>query len=295
MKKTMLKPNTALQTQLFNRLRESANTERLLPHQQRRLSTSAWASMCDLNLDEDGCNRRMIGLLPLPATRQEHEITETDSLRLNQLLLSIEARRQSCCIRVFSNSRKSRSAILIYRGRLIGCVFGRRGLPRQVFGKQAFEQTMDDLVSPSNIIDAYPLSDEIVLASASIFHGGFNEVFDGAPAVQIYPSCARMMINNRRTGCILLNTHDESAVCITYIFEGQIVGVYSFSEGWLTKTQTAVLNCIETTSDAGILISILPVECEFAKTLTESLTGLDLSGFDPLEEQPKNYLARKTS
>jgi hypothetical protein len=272
----MLKQNTALQPYLGHRLRENVCAERLLPLQQRRLFSNAIASLCDLELDADGCNRRTIGLLPLPSMRQEHEIVETDSLKLKQQLLSLEARSISCCIRVFSNNAKSRSALLIYRGRLIGCVFGRRDLSAQVYGKPAFENIMDDLLAPSNVIDAYPLSDELVLASASLFHGGLNELFDGAHALQIYPNCARMMLNNRRTGCIVINSDDDSTVCITYIFEGRIVGVYSFSQGWLTKTVAAALDCIESRVNVSIALSVLPVETEFAGALTESLTGLNL-------------------
>ena len=271
----MLKQNTALQPHLGRGLRENVCAERLLPLQQRRLFNGAIATLCDLELDSEGCNRRTIGLLPLPASRQDHEIVETDGIRLKQLLLSIEARRISCCIRVFANGSKSRSALLIYRGRLIGCVFGRRDLPAQLYGKKAFENIMSDILVPNNVIDAYPLSDELVLASASLFHGGLNDVFDGAPALQIYPNCARMMLNNHRTGTIVASGSDDSAICVTYIYEGKIIGVYSFAQGWLTKTQAAALDCIESNAEANLALSVLPVECEFASALTESLTGLD--------------------
>ncbi len=281
----MLKQNTALQLHLLNRLRENVCGEKLLPMQQRRLFNGAIATLCDLELDADGCNRRTIGLLPLPAMRQDHEIVDTDNLKLKQLLLSIEARGISCCIRVFSNTRKSRSALLIFRGRLIGSVYGCRDLSAQVYGKQAFDNIMSDILAPHNVIDAYPLTDELVLAAASLFHGGLNDVFDGSSALHIYPNCARMMLNNRRTGCIVASRDDDSAVCVTYIYEGKIVGVYSFADGWLTKTQAAALDCIENRSGVTLSLSVLPVECEFAGALTESLTGLDM---EPTKVQAAN-------
>lgn len=271
----MLKQNTPLQLFAKSRSRTNASVERLVPMQQRRLYSQAIAALCDLELDKDGCNRRTIGLLPLPQNRQEHEIVESGGVRLQQLLLSIEARKISCCIRVFSDNSKSRSAILVYRGRLIGCVFGHRGLARQLYGKQAFERIMTDMLLPHNIIDAYPLSDEMVLATASLFHGGLNDVFGGAAALKIYPNCARMMIANKRTGCMVVNAGGDAAVCVTYMFEGKIIGVYSFSQGWLTKTQAAALDCIECNTCTGMAMSMLPVEADSAELLTESLTGLD--------------------
>jgi hypothetical protein len=271
----MLKQNTPLQPFLSSRSRENVSTERLLPSQQRRLFSQAIATLCDIELDTDGSNRRTIGLLPLPRNRQEHEIVASGGVKLQQLLLSIEARRISCCIRVFSDNSKSRSSILVYRGRLAGCVYGRRDLSRQLYGKPAFEQIMTEMLSPHNIIDAYPLNDEIVLASASLFHGGLNDVFGGAAAIKVYPNCARMMMVNKRTGCLVVNSGTEAAVCVTYMFEGRIVGVYSFTEGWLTKTQAAALDCIECNTCTGMSMSMLPVETDVAEVLTESLTGLD--------------------
>ena len=261
------------QSLLINSLRP----EPLLPLQQKRLSPDAVAELCDLKLDDEGSNRRALGLLPMPANRQDHEITDTDSLRLQNYLLSIESRKISCCIRVFSESKKSRSALLIYRGRLIGCIYGSRGMEGPLFWKPAFEKIMDDLLAPGNLVDSYRLSDEMVLASASLFHGGLNAVFNGVPALQIYPKCANMTMTNKRTGAIVCKGNGDSAACVTYFYQGRIIGVYSFVDGWLTNTLTAALNCIEQVADAELWLSVLPVEVDRAESLTESLTGLDFT------------------
>ncbi|HEY9759659.1 MAG TPA: hypothetical protein V6C97_31155 [Oculatellaceae cyanobacterium] len=266
----MLKRNQTSQSLLLNSLRG----QQILPLNQKRLSPDAAATLCDIKLDDEGSTRRTLGLLPMPQSRYGHEITETDTLRLQMLLLSIESKKISCCLRVFSESTKSRSAVLIYRGRLIGCVYGKRG-EEQHFGKQAFNKIMDDLVSQGNLLDTYKLTDELALAAAALFHGGLNQVFNGAPASEIYPKCARMVANNKRTGCIVCKDNGEGAISITYLFEGAIVGVYSFSEGWQTPTQTAALNTIDRVGGAELWLAVLPIETESAESLTESLTGLD--------------------
>ena len=273
----MLKPNNG-QTTLMSRLRDNVGLgDRILPAARRRLATGSVASLCNLDLDGEGCNRRAIGLLPMPKSRQEHEVAETDSLQLKKLLLSVEARAVSCCIRVFSDCRKSRSALLVYRGRLIGCLYGSKDLHDQDLGKAAFAETLDDMLMPGNFIDTYMLSDEIVLAGASLFHGGLNTVNSGASASSVYPNCARMFIKNARTGCIVVKGRDnDKAICTTYIYEGKIVGVYAFSTGWLTPTQTAALDCIDNVQDTEVCMSVLSVETDAVHSLTESLTGLDL-------------------
>ena len=164
----------------------------LLPPHQHRLSKNSVAHLCDLDLDDEGENRRTIGLLPLPATVRDHELTETDTLRLQQLLVSLEAREISCCIRVFSDEQKSRSGLLIYRGRLIGCLFGQSGLTDQLDGKEALDHIFELLASPGNVMDIYPLTDEMVLAAASLFHTSVKETYKDAPAVEyISQPCAK--------------------------------------------------------------------------------------------------------
>lgn len=273
----MLKPNNG-QTSLMSRLRDNVGLgDRVLPAARRKLATGSVAALCNIDIDGQGCNRRAIGLLPMPTTRQEHEVAETDSLQLKKFLLSIEGRGVSCCVRVFSDGKKSRSALLVYKGRLIGCLHGSKDSKDQDLGKAAFSETLDDMLMPGNFIDTYLLSDEIVLASASLFHGGLNTINSGASALNVYPNCARMFIKNAKTGCIVVKGRDnDKAICITYIYEGKVVGVYAFSTGWLTATQTAALDCIESMQDTEVCMSVLPVETDAALSLTESLTGLDL-------------------
>jgi hypothetical protein len=260
---------------LMDRLRTTGTGERVLPLTQKQLSPSAAADLRDLDAYGTESNRRALAWLPVPPSKQDHEVAETDSLRLQSLLLSIESRALSCCIRVFSPTSKSRSALLIYKGRIIGTVFGSRDEPDQIFGRPAFDRAMADLLAPGNVLDAYRLSNELVLASASLFHDGLSAALERDSAIETYSCTADAMIANKSTGCIACMASSESLVSVTYFFEGKIIGVYSVAEGWLTQTQTAALNSIEAVADVEICHSVLRVGQAAADCLTESLTGLD--------------------
>src|SRR5271156_1534058 len=137
---------------------------------------------CAIDPQPNGVNRRAIGLLPLPETRDQHKIARSEALRYKQLLLTIEARQSSCCLRIIATNRKARSAILIYKGRVIGCLFGSKDVGQQIFGEEAHREAMADLAHPENIVDAYLLSEEIVLAGASLFHGHVMKISPAIPA-----------------------------------------------------------------------------------------------------------------
>lgn len=55
-----------------------------------------------------GANRRAINLVPLPVVQSAHEIAQSHRVRYHQLLVSIEAKQSTCCIRVVSETSKSR-------------------------------------------------------------------------------------------------------------------------------------------------------------------------------------------
>ena len=211
----------------------------------------------------------------MPTSVKNHEVASTDTVVLRKLLLSIESRGMSCCIRIFSEKNKSRSALLIYKGRLIGCTFGAKNAVGEVTQKESFEKITKELLASENIIDCHPLTDAMVLASASMFHGGLKSVSHGVDPLQAFQNCANVMLSKKQIGMIAVKGSDQSYVCTTYFCEGKIIGVYSFAEGWLTNTQTAALNIIETLPDCEILLSVLPADSEKAPTLTQSLTGLD--------------------
>ena len=75
--------------------------------------------ICAIDPQPSGLNRRAIGLLPLPQTRETHEISRSENLRYTQLLIAMEAKQSSCCLRIIAPGRKSRSATPIYKGRVM--------------------------------------------------------------------------------------------------------------------------------------------------------------------------------
>src|SRR5262249_33125714 len=115
-----------------------------------------------------GVNRRAIGLIPTPLHREVHDVSESHTLRYHHLLISIEGNHHTCCMRVVSPRNKSRSAIMVFRGRVLGCLYGNKKLESQQFGSDALEQAMSDLAHPESMLDAYMLPEDLVLAASAL-------------------------------------------------------------------------------------------------------------------------------
>lgn len=255
---------------------------------EKRNQLAKVEQICAIDPQPSGLNRRAIGLLPLPQAREKHEISRSQSIKYTQLLLTMEAKQSSCCLRIIAPGRKARSAILIYKGRVIGCLHGSKKIDHQVFGEEAHQQALIDLAQPDNIVDAYLLSEEIVLAAASLFHGNVMRVAPNVPPVHVYLNAVKSLITSNSVGCVVISNAETYAACMVYVFAGRIVGVYSFADGWLPPTIESGLECVEGLAHAKIMASAFTARNEHeALGLTFSLTGLS-SSFNEMKRAEYN-------
>lgn len=232
------------------------------------------AKLVSTENDGRGANRRAINLVPLPTVRESHEIAQSHRVRYHQLLVSLEAKQSTCCIRVISESSKSRAAILVFRGRVLGCLYGSKFENEQVFGEEAHRRAMSELAKPSNIIDTYLLSEELVLAGGALFHGHPVD-HSGGSSEQIFESVVTNLMHSNVPGCVVINSFNNEALCMVYIFRGQIIGVYSFNEGWVQSTYEKALEYVLSQPDTQVMASALAARnIKEVESMTFSLTGL---------------------
>jgi hypothetical protein len=224
---------------------------------------------------KSGANRRAIGLMPLPTQEDGREVAQSDAVRYHEMLVSIEGKQSTCCLRIISPRRRSRAAILIFRGRVLGCIYGNKSLGQQLMGHEAHRHAMNDLAFPDNIIDAYDLAEELVLATASMFHGVVLEPSSEFNNEERFEWCIQALLDSDNAGCVVISTQDNLSVCMVYTYRGKIVGVYSYRDGWVSSSYEAGLKYVLETVNSGISASMLPLtSAEEIMQLTFSLSGL---------------------
>ncbi len=151
----------------------------------------------------------------------------------SSLLLSLEANQQSGCLIVQSEKSKSRSGVLIFRGRILGCMYGQKHLDNYLFGDSAYKRALNDLQNINKTVDVYGLKEEIVIAAAALFHGPILEKPD-LPAPQFFEEALAALIESNAPGCIVItDKSNDVASCMVYVFAGRIVGVHCNKKGWL--------------------------------------------------------------
>lgn len=231
--------------------------------------------------DYVGANRRAVNLVPLPVAADGHEIAQTHTVRYHHLLISIEGNRRTCCLKIISPSKKSRSAILIFRGRVIGCLYGRKNLGFQVMQQDATMNALADLAAPGNLLDAYQLPEDLVLSAAALFHGQSLEFSKTADAQEVLASAVEQIANFSLPGCVVVSTAEGEMVCQLYMSEGRIIGLYSSKDGWVEPKLQIAQRYLSSVTDARVMASVLAIRnMDDVAALGFSLTGLADRSFE---------------
>lgn len=232
------------------------------------------------NANYSGANRRAINFMPVPMMHDGHEIAQTSSIRYHHLLISIEGNQRTCCIKVISPKKKARGALLIFRGRVLGSLYGRKNLDHHVFAQDAHRHVLSDLATAGNILDAYQLPEEMVLASASLFHGQILEFNDCTPA-QTFEHAAHSIMSFGLPGCIVVSNSRDEMICMVYLAYGKIIGVYSSRDGWVENTHGMVMSLLNANADARVTASVMAIRSiDEVSHMGFSLTGLADRNYD---------------
>lgn len=231
--------------------------------------------------------RRAVGLVPESHAQAMHEIRDTLAIRFHHLLISLEGSQRTGCLKITSPLRKSRSAILLFRGRVVGCIYGQKSMRGQYLAEDAHKCALSDLSAPGNYLDAYELPEELVLASASLFYGETLDISFAPTAQQAFDHAVNSLLRCGMPGTVIINNENDQTMCVAYIAAGKVVGLYSAHEGWLKATPQEARRMMEQ-QPCRIHASILTARD--ASALGFSLTGLGdrpaLRDAPPLRPRP---------
>jgi len=218
---------------------------------------------------QDSC-KRAVSIFPETVNRSE-EVRDTVSLRFHHLLISLEGSERTGCLKIVSPRSKSRSAMLLYRGRVVGAVYGKKNMRGQYLHQDAHKCALVDLAAPGNMLDAYELPEDLVLSAASLFYGETLDTNYGANAEASFDYALSALVRSGSPGCVVVNSLQEETVCIVYVANGRIVGVFSANEGWTHGTPESIKRFLRS-APCKVHAAILPMVDQ--RRIGFSLTGL---------------------
>lgn len=225
--------------------------------------------------NQKGLNKRAVGLFPQPKDDKPCTIDLSSQVKFHNLLVAIEGREETCVIRMISPSQKARAAALVFRGRVLACVYGRDDNETQLLGQEAFSQAKLQMLSSDVIVDTYKIDDKTAIAASSIFHGELYDPQCMMTANDVLEYSLDHLLESNAPGTIIINEGD-GAKAIIYTFKGKVHGIFSYKEGWLEPSIEGAKALLHEVYGASISASKLRL-CNIweLKPLTFSLTGLE--------------------
>jgi len=223
--------------------------------------------------NRDGLNRRAFGLFPQPKERKPERIDLSNNVNYSMFLVGLEGQEETTCVRLISPQRKVRAAMLILRGRVLGCVYGRDN-EGQCLGQEAYQKLTAEMLAGDVIVDAYKIDDKTAIAASAMFHG---ETF-AAPSTmkpsEIFHFSLNHLLESKMPGTIII-TEQEATKAVLYTFKGKIHGLFSFQDGWLEPIQQEAEKILQNSANYSVQASKLLCANIFElKEFTFSMTGL---------------------
>jgi len=179
---------------------------------------------------------------------------------LEWLITDLEGGMRTGCVKAASEERLSRSAMLLYRGRAVGCIYGCKSMPETQPTEQSLQLMLSDLELPDTSVRMYDLPESVTLAMSALFLGYPVQRNDEYDAMSYMDYICNWFESKSNTACLAITLNSSSATCLGFIHKGQFCGAFYVEDQKYTTDVGFVHDLLRNDPKAGIEASILPPE-----------------------------------
>jgi hypothetical protein len=206
-------------------------------------------------------SRRAIDLILPPMSVPSLQAFSIADYDLEWLITQLEGGMRTCSVKVTSEEVRSRSALLLYRGRAVGCIYSCKQMPESPATEEALEMMLDDLKLPDTRVSIFDLPESLSLAMSSLFLGyPVEHPSDSQEATAYMEYITSWFQTKGQTACLAIRLPATGAHCFAYFYRGQFVGAFDVEDQIFSKDRDFLRQILEKDKQATIEVSILPPE-----------------------------------
>jgi len=198
-------------------------------------------------------------ILPPMEVKEENSFYIRD-YDLEWLLTDLEGGMRTGCVKASSESRLSRSALLLYKGRAVGCIYGCKTIPETQPTEQSLQLMLSDLERPDTLVRMYDLPESVTLAMSALFLGYPVQRNDDYDSVGYMNYIGSWFESKAQTACLAITLPASSATCLAFTYRGQFVGSFYVEDQNFSPDINFVHQLLKNDPDSNIEASILPPE-----------------------------------
>jgi len=204
--------------------------------------------------------KRATDLVP-PAFDEESQATFTSEEQdIEWLITDIEGGMRTGCVKAISQSAMSRSAALLYKGRAVGCIYGRKQQSENYGTEQSLQIMLQDLEKPDTAIQLYDLPESIVLPMSALFLGYPVPREENVDARTYMDYMCNWFESKSQTACLAITFPSRSATSLCFIHEGKFCGAFYVEEQKFSEDKEFVYSLMQSDPQASVEANILPPE-----------------------------------
>jgi hypothetical protein len=204
--------------------------------------------------------RRITDAIPLPTDDQAVRLVSADDQDLESLLRQLQKDRYTGCIRVSNGSVKSRAAALLYKGRVVGCVYANSKREALKSTEPSLRLMLKDLKKPGSHVMLYSLPEEMTICISALFLGYPVKRTDKLDAKQYLGYICDWLRKKGQTACLVLVTPSDEALLLGFVYRGNQFGAFDVQDQQRYKKIEVLQEMLEKEPGAQLTASILPPE-----------------------------------
>ncbi|MBY0360224.1 MAG: hypothetical protein K2W82_19645 [Candidatus Obscuribacterales bacterium] len=206
--------------------------------------------------------RRAIDLIlpPIDPNIKPQEKIITGSEDLMWLITDLEGGMRTGCVKAYCEGRKSRSAVLLYKGRAVGCIYGNKELKEPLPTENSLQMMLTDCQTPETQLVMYGLPEDVSLSMSALFLGYPVERSDDLDARAYMDYIMDWFVQKEQTACLAFTLPASGGTLLAFIHRGQFSGAFYVENQEFSRDISFVHNLIAQDANAGVEASILPPE-----------------------------------
>ncbi len=219
-------------------------------------------------------------ILPPPdnASLNDFRIGDYD---LEWLITDLEGGMKTGCVKAWCKRRLSRSALLLFRGRVVGCIYNCKSQPETGTTEESLQKMLSDLKIPDTDVHVYDLPECITLAMSALFLGYPVQRNDDYDARTYMDYICDWFESKRNTACLAITLPSNSATCLGFVYQGQFCGAFYLEDQQFRSDKEFVYELLRKDLRANVEASLLP---------SEMTSGANRFGFSLSIAKKKNDL-----
>ncbi len=202
--------------------------------------------------------RRAIDLIMPPVDQDSLKSLRIGDYDIEWLITDLEGGMRTGCVKATCESRLSRAAMLLYRGRAVGCIYGCRADPDTKPTEESLNLMLNDLESPDTLVTLYDLPEDITLAMSALFLGYPVKREDNYSALDYMRYICDWFEKEKGTATLAISMSGGRGMCLGYIFKGEFRGSFYVEDQAFHPDRSYIEQILQNDPEATLGVSILP-------------------------------------